>query len=187
MIVSQLSIGTTPNPEARIFRVGRRLLPANQYLEATQHTADAAPNHPILASLLSRPYVRRVFIMNDFVTVVKAASAAWQDVEAELSELVESAVEGLPEIEAASATDINLEDPSFAAVFDAYIAPAIAVDGGAIRFRGFDRQSGTVTVDVLGACHGCPSLINTLERGIKPMLLELFPQVVHVTQHRTSE
>jgi NFU1 iron-sulfur cluster scaffold homolog, mitochondrial len=67
-------------------------------------------------------------------------------------------------------------------ILDNYVAPAIAMDGGAIRYHSFDEYSGTLTVEVLGSCQGCPSLFNTLKVGIQPMVSDLVPQVQSVVQ-----
>lgn len=180
--MSNVNTAITPNPDARIFLADRTLIPSNRYVEATSD-AGATDGLPTLCvELIKLGYVRRVFIMNNFVTVVKAADTRWDDVLIELRQIIEKY---LPDFDAAGEEDLAQADEDGSAikqVLDSYVAPAIAVDGGAIRYHSFDRESGVLTVDVLGSCHGCPSLVNTLKRGIEPMITDLFPQVTAVVR-----
>lgn len=76
--------------------------------------------------------------MNNFVTVVKAAAVNWGDVEAELRRVIDECVGEFEHPVVCSLNDIDIDSPTFQRVFDSYLAPAIAVDGGAIRFHSFE-------------------------------------------------
>lgn len=178
--MSNVTTAITPNPDARIFLADRTLIRSNRYVEVISD-AGAGDDLPTLCvELIKLGYVRRVFIMNNFVTVVKAADTKWDDILVELCQTIERY---LPEFDDARDEDSAQAEDNGSAIkqaLDSYVAPAIAVDGGAIRYHSFDKASGILTVDVLGSCHGCPSLVNTLKRGIEPMIKDLFPQVTAV-------
>lgn len=57
------------------------------------------------------------------------------------------------------------------------VRPAVAQDGGDIVYRGFDSASGTVYLNMRGACSGCPSSSATLKGGIEKMLKHYVPEV----------
>lgn len=181
MPTSTVTIATTPNPNAKVFLAERTLINGNAYLELRSETDIHADTPDLCASLIRAPYVRRVFVMNNFITIVKAAGERWEAIEAELQSIIEDRLAGFTIDE--SAAPGGGDDNAIRQIMDSYLAPAIAVDGGAIRFHSFDRTTGVLTVDVLGSCHGCPSLTNTLQRGIKPMLTEMFPDVTDVVRY----
>ena len=60
------------------------------------------------------------------------------------------------------------------------VRPAVASDGGDIRFRGF--KDGTVYLTMKGACSGCPSSTATLKHGIQNLLIHFVPDVRAVEQ-----
>ena len=184
--MTNVTIAITPNPDARIFLADRTLIRSNRYIEVTSDAGSADGLPTLCVELIKLGYVRRVFIMNNFVTIVKAADTKWDDVLVDLCQIIE---EYLPTFDDAVNEDSALaedDDSAIKQVLDSYVAPAIAVDGGAIRFHSFDKTTGILTVDVLGSCHGCPSLVNTLKRGIEPMLKDLFPQVTAVMRLKNN-
>jgi Fe-S cluster biogenesis protein NfuA len=62
------------------------------------------------------------------------------------------------------------------------IRPAVQEDGGDIVYKGFDPESGTVTLKMIGACSGCPSSSVTLKSGIENMLTHYIPEVKQVVE-----
>lgn len=67
------------------------------------------------------------------------------------------------------------------------IRPAVQEDGGDIVYRGFDQETGTVTLKMLGACSGCPSSAVTLKSGIENMLMHYIPEVKAVVEAPPDE
>jgi Fe-S cluster biogenesis protein NfuA len=63
------------------------------------------------------------------------------------------------------------------------VRPALQMDGGDIEFRGFDEESGTVYVELAGACRGCPSATATLRHGVENMLCHFIPEVSGVSKY----
>ena len=63
-------------------------------------------------------------------------------------------------------------------LIDQRVRPAVAMDGGDISFCSF--EDGVVTLQMKGACAGCPSSTATLKMGIENMLRHYIPEVVEV-------
>jgi Fe-S cluster biogenesis protein NfuA len=66
------------------------------------------------------------------------------------------------------------------------IRPAVQEDGGDIVYQGFEEDTGTVTLRMMGACSGCPSSAVTLKSGIENMLMHYIPEVKQVLEVRVS-
>ena len=62
------------------------------------------------------------------------------------------------------------------------IRPAIQEDGGAIEFRGFDEETGSVKLKLRGACRTCDSSTVTLKNGIEAMLCHYIVEAKGVEQ-----
>ena len=65
-------------------------------------------------------------------------------------------------------------------LIDTRVRPAVAQDGGDIIFKGFDGDSGVVSLHLQGSCAGCPSSTITLKNGIENMLRHYVPEVTAV-------
>ncbi|MCP4394659.1 MAG: NifU family protein [Alphaproteobacteria bacterium] len=62
-------------------------------------------------------------------------------------------------------------------LFEARIRPAVAQDGGDVIFVDFDEETGVVSVQLAGACNGCPGAMMTLKYGVEEVLKEYIPEV----------
>jgi Fe-S cluster biogenesis protein NfuA len=60
-------------------------------------------------------------------------------------------------------------------VLDTKIRPAVARDGGDIKFKSF--ENGVVKVELQGSCSGCPSSILTLKQGVQNLLKHYVKEV----------
>ena len=63
-------------------------------------------------------------------------------------------------------------------ILDKKIRPAVARDGGDIKFKSF--EDGLVKVELKGSCSGCPSSIMTLKQGVQNLLCHYIPEVKRV-------
>ena len=63
-------------------------------------------------------------------------------------------------------------------ILDSKIRPAVARDGGDIKFKEF--KDGVVTVKLQGSCSGCPSSTMTLKQGVQNLLCHYVPDVKEV-------
>jgi Fe-S cluster biogenesis protein NfuA len=141
------------------------------------------------------PFISGIFIAGNYVTVNKNEAVEWHDVVMELRILItEFLNEGgailnqPPDVISNPSTDpgpsseerkeLNELDLKISDILDEHIRPAVEQDGGAISFHSFDE--GTVTVNLRGACSGCPSAALTLKSGIETVLKRLVPEVKEV-------
>ena len=60
-------------------------------------------------------------------------------------------------------------------VLDTKIRPAVARDGGDIKFKSF--ENGVVKVQLQGSCSGCPSSLMTLKQGVENLLKHYVKEV----------
>jgi len=180
---------TTPNPTVMRFVANKPL--ANDTFEFKN--IDEAVNAPLPMALFSFPFVKEVFISDNYISVMKYNMAEWQDISMELREFIRSYIEdGKPILNDAilqkkkEATSENTSkennslkeeyseiDKEIISILDEYIKPAVAGDGGHIAFDSFDEETKTVRVILQGACSGCPSSTITLKNGIETMLVEM--------------
>ncbi len=182
----------TPNPESLKFVTNRMLYPNNT---ADFREAELAEEwSPLAKALFEFPYVKGVYITNNFVTVSKEFNYAWEDIMLKLKQFVKDYVEsGAPIVkegfeEAKAEMDKEAEEQyegedaeivvQIKDLIDTYVKPAVEMDGGNIEFKSFDK--GTVSVILQGSCSGCPSSTVTLKSGIEGMLKRMVPQVKEV-------
>ena len=175
----------TPNPQSLKFLPGAAVMPAGT---AEFATPEDAANVPLAAALFALGDVERVLFGGDFVAVTKAeGSADWIALKPQiLGVLVDHFSSGAPllpgEAPAAAAIHDDPEDAEIVAqiidLLDTRVRPQVANDGGDIIYRGFNR--GIVSLQMQGACSGCPSSTATLKQGIESLLKYYVPEVVEV-------
>jgi Fe-S cluster biogenesis protein NfuA len=145
-------------------------------------------------ALFEFPYVKGVYITNNFVTVTKEFNYAWEDIMLKLKQFVKDYVESgetivkegfeavKAEMDKEAAEQYDSEDAEIVnqvkELIDTYVKPAVEMDGGNIEFKSFNQ--GTVCVVLQGSCSGCPSSTVTLKSGIEGMLKRMVPQVKEV-------
>jgi Fe-S cluster biogenesis protein NfuA len=152
-------------------------------------------------ALFNFPFVNRVFIAQNFVTIYKNDLVEWSDVTLEMREFIkewlmenENAVQHVPKQEVMEssikspkltttnlAPEINTEkDQQIVNLIDEYVQPAVEQDGGAIHFQSYNEESGSVTVILKGSCSGCPSSTATLKGGVENLLKSHLPEIKEV-------
>ena len=147
--------------------------------------AESATNSPLARRLFQVDGVKGVFLGGDFVAVTKEDALDWFALKPSiLAGIMEHYASGMPVVEQAVATeDAGSDDESdivrqIKQLLDTRVRPAVAMDGGDIVFEGFD--DGVVTLQMRGACQGCPSSTATLKMGIENMLRHYIPDVREV-------
>lgn len=152
---------------------------------------------PMANSLMELPYVKSVYLNNNFVTITKEMNYEWPDImlmlKSFIKEFVESGgvvvKEGFSEYMEKIAAENNAaqfsgENGDIARrvkdLIDMYVKPAVESDGGNIEFKSF--ENGVVNVIMQGSCSGCPSSTVTLKAGIEGMLKRMIPEVREVVQ-----
>lgn len=173
----------TPNPATLKFIPG---VPVMESGTADYPAADSANGSPLARRLFQVDGVSGVFLGADFVAVTKEETVDWFALKPSiLAGIMEHFASGLPVVETAIADDgdgANAEDDDTVQqikhLLDTRVRPAVAMDGGDIVFQQFD--DGVVTLQMRGACQGCPSSTATLKMGIENMLKHYIPEVREV-------
>ncbi len=182
----------TPNPETLKFVTNRMLYKGTADF---REEALAKEWSPLAASLFELPYVKGVYICNNFVTITKEFNYTWEDIMLNAKDfikkyvdedkiiLLENFAEAMAKKEAEKLgvvgegqdgeISLRIRD-----LIDTYVKPAVEMDGGNIEFKSFIE--GTVTVILQGSCSGCPSSTVTLKSGIEGMLQRMVPEVKEV-------
>ncbi len=175
----------TPNPETMKFVTDKMLLP-----NASADFPDEASARvsPLATELFGFPYIKGVFLMNNFVTLTKNAETEWFDVVPALRDFIKGYLQDKKEIvqegfrpvnnNAASAADEDAVVAKIKEMLDNYVKPAVEMDGGAIQFKNY--HEGKVTLMLQGSCSGCPSSMITLKSGIEGLLKRMVPEVQEV-------
>ncbi len=171
----------TPNPATLKFIPGVAVLPG----ETAEFTSsEAAKSSPLANRLFAIDGVESVFFSGDFLAVTKAEKLDWFVLKPSiLAGIMEHFASGLPIIEISNEADTPEEDDSDTVqqikhLLDTRVRPAVAMDGGDITFHSF--EDGVVTLQMRGACQGCPSSTATLKMGIENMLRHYIPAVREV-------
>ena len=180
----------TPNPATLKFLPGRDVLPGGT-LDIRDPYA-AAQRSPLAGALFEIEGVSGVFYGSDFISVTKLDEGDWSALKpAVLGTIMEHFTSGAPllvEGEAADGAEADeFFDPDDSEIVDTIkdlletrVRPAVAGDGGDIKFRGF--REGTVYLAMKGSCQGCPSSTATLKHGIQNLLTHFVPEVHTVEQ-----
>ena len=182
----------TPNPSAMKFGTNKSLTATDvEY----KNIEEASKSSPLAQALFGFPFVKGVFISENYISITKFDVVEWNDVYAEVRNFIstylqdnKTIIKELPKTESTpkktkekeEATKDNLEGISgkIIAILDEYIRPAVASDGGNIAFKSYDEESKVVSVILQGACSGCPSSTITLKNGIETMLKEMLPNEI---------
>jgi Fe-S cluster biogenesis protein NfuA len=176
----------TPNPETMKF-VANKLLYPGKSIDFPEE-ADATPS-PLAKELFAFPFIRSVFIASNFVTLTKTPDTNWDDVIPNIREFLKNYLEAgkvvINEDQVVVKKDANSVSADDSDVvkrikelLENYVKPAVEMDGGAIRFKGYDE--GTVKLMLQGSCSGCPSSMVTLKAGIEGMMKRMIPEVKEV-------
>ena len=167
----------TPNPESMKF-VSNKMIFANDSIDF--RSKDKVEGSPFATALFEFPYVKGVFIMNNFVSVTKSVDYEWHDVIPTLKKFVQDYLQEGKEIVTPKKVELSEEDESevvrkIKKLLDDHVKPAVEMDGGAITFKSF--EDGVVNVVMKGSCSGCPSSTMTLKAGIENLLKRMVPEV----------
>ncbi len=191
-----LYIEATPNPASMKFVANKLLIP-EKGASAEYKNVSETQTAPIAKKLFQFPFVKSVFISANYITITKIDAIEWDEITVELrvflTEYLNAGnliITALPKQEVAidntftETKTINTEhnapqndvEAKIIEILDQYIRPAVENDGGLITFK--DLKDGVVTVQMRGACSGCPSSTLTLKAGIEALLKRLLPDAV---------
>lgn len=175
---------TTPNPAVMKF-VANKLL-TKTMLECK--SIDETKASPLAQELFKFPFVKEVFIDENYISITKYEITEWDEITLEIRTFIKEYLEnGNVVIDESLITETksheqqqetyfeNLDATSqqIVNIIEEYIKPAVQGDGGNIMFETFDEKSKIVKVVLQGACSGCPSSTFTLKNGIENMLKQM--------------
>lgn len=180
----------TPNPESLKFVTNRMLYRGTADF---REEASAEGWSPLATALFQMPFVKGVYICNNFVTISKEFNYEWAEIMLQIKDYIKKYVEedgvilneGFAEYIASQQSDTEEYTGDNAelvarikSLIDTYVKPAVEMDGGNIEFKSFEK--GVVNVILQGSCSGCPSSTVTLKSGIEGMLTRMIPEVKSV-------
>ena len=166
----------TPNPNSLKFLPGKKVSNSGPY-EITRK--DNVQNE-LVRNILSITGVEGTFLGEDFISVNKKESIKWDDIKHIIISFINDFYSGGNEF----VIDENLEEQKLnfgeiekkiIKILDQKIRPAVAKDGGDIKFKEF--KDGIVKVQLQGSCAGCPSSTMTLKQGVQNLLCHYLPEV----------
>ena len=175
---------TTPNPSVLKFVVSRMLTKTAVEFKNIDETSAS----PLAKELFKFPYVKEVFIDENYVSITKYAVNEWQEITLELRTFIkefienggtvldESLVDLSPKIEKQKIENfdnLDVTSQQIINILEEYVKPAVAADGGNILFDSYNEDEKRVKVVLQGACNGCPSSTFTLKSGIENMLKDM--------------
>lgn len=172
---------TTPNPFTLKFVVSRMV--TKKAIECKN--IDETSASPLAKELFKFPFVKEIFIDENYITITRYEIATWDEITLELRTFIKQFIEngGTVVDESLIAENPNQEKQQIANfdnldttsqqiinILEEYVKPAVAADGGNILFDSYDEQTKNVKVILQGSCNGCPSSTFTLKNGIENML-----------------
>ncbi|WP_140484776.1 NifU family protein [Flavobacterium sp. GSA192] len=172
---------TTPNPSALKFVVSRMLTKNAIEFKNIDQTASS----PLAKELFKFPYVKEIFIDENYISITKYELNSWDEITLELRTFIKQYIENggivlddsvvinaekQEQIKTEEFDKLDVTSQQIINILEEYVKPAVAADGGNIAFESYDEESKTVKVILQGACSGCPSSTFTLKSGIENML-----------------
>ncbi|MCF6180698.1 NifU family protein [Lutibacter sp.] len=174
----------TPNPAVLKFITNKKLVATNFEFK----NKDEAKFSPLATELFNFPFTKEVFLSNNYVAVTKIDTIEWNDITTELRSFIKQyldegkiIINEVPEYKEKQAVtdtvigELDTVSQQIISILDEHIRPAVAADGGNIKFQSYEENTKTVNVILQGACSGCPSSTITLKNGIEAMLKQLIP------------
>ena len=174
-----VQIETTPNPNSLKFLPGKTVS-KNGSFEITKK--DDVKNE-LIRNLMSVNGIEGIFLSKDFISVNKYDDTSWDEIKHIVISLINDfyskdkdfVLDKSPyEIE----ESLGEIEKKIVQILDQKIRPAVAKDGGDIKFKEF--KNGVVKVQLQGSCSGCPSSTMTLKQGVQNLLCHYLPEVKEV-------
>ena len=169
----------TPNPNSLKFIPGKKVSNSGPY----EITKKEEMDNDLVRNILSINGVEGIFLGEDFISVNKEDLTKWEDIKHIVISLINDFYSDGKEFvidENIQEKDKNLNEIEhrIVKILDEKIRPAVARDGGDIKFKEF--KDGIVKVQLQGSCSGCPSSTMTLKQGVQNLLCHYLPEVKEV-------
>ncbi len=169
----------TPNPNSLKFLPGKSVSNHGSF----EVNKKEETNNELLRNLLSINGVEGIFLGKDFISINKYDEVPWDEIKHIVISLINdfylSGKESVIEKDLNEDTkDLKEIEKKIIKILDQKIRPAVAKDGGDIKFKEF--KDGVVKVQLQGSCSGCPSSTMTLKQGVQNLLCHYLPEVKEV-------
>jgi Fe-S cluster biogenesis protein NfuA len=170
----------TPNPNSLKFLPGK-IVSNNGSFEVTKKEDT---DSELVRNLLSVNGVTGVFLGSDFLSINKSENIDWEDIKHIVISLINDFYSTGKEFVIANElvrdkkNELKEIEKKIISLLETKIRPAVAKDGGDIKFKEF--KDGIVKVELQGSCSGCPSSTMTLKQGVQNLLCHYLPEVKEV-------
>ena len=170
----------TPNPNSLKFLPGKKVS-NDAPIEITDKNKS---NNELIRNILSINGVTGIFLSDDFLSVNKQEKIEWEDLKHKIISFINDYYSNGNEIvidkKSISSSKLSLSDveKKIIDILETKVRPAVARDGGDIKFKEF--KDGVVTVSLQGSCSGCPSSTMTLKQGVQNLLCHYIPEIKEV-------
>ena len=170
----------TPNPNSLKFLPGKKV--SNDI--PTEIIKKNETNNELIRNILSINGVRGIFLSDEFLSVNKDEKVEWEDLKhiiiSFINDYYSSGNEIIIDKNKNNSKNLNLSDieKKIINILETKVRPAVARDGGDIKFKEF--KNGVVTVNLQGSCSGCPSSTMTLKKGVQNLLCHYIPEIKEV-------
>ena len=170
----------TPNPNSLKFLPGKIVSNDGSFEVTKKEEID----NELVRNLLSINGVTGVFLGKDFLSINKSEQTDWEEIKHIVISLINEFYSTGKEFVIESSlfkknkTDFLEIEKKIIKILDTKIRPAVAKDGGDIKFKEF--TNGIVKVELQGSCSGCPSSTMTLKQGVQNLLCHYLPEVKEV-------
>ena len=170
----------TPNPNSLKFLPGKKVSNSGSFEITKKEDTD----NELVRNLLSINGVTGVFLGADFLSINKKEEVIWEDIKHIVISLINDFYSTGKEFVIANELfeekkeEHNEIEKKIISILETKIRPAVAKDGGDIKFKEF--KDGIVKVELQGSCSGCPSSTMTLKQGVQNLLCHYLPEVKEV-------
>ena len=169
----------TPNPNSLKFLPGKNVSNSGPY----EITNKDQINNELVKNILSINGVEGVFLGKDFISINKSEETKWDEIKhIVISHINDFYSDGknfvIDENIIEEKSDLDEIEKKIVKILDQKIRPAVARDGGDIKFK--EYKDGVVKVQLQGSCSGCPSSTMTLKQGVQNLLCHYIPEVKEV-------
>ncbi len=169
----------TPNPNSLKFLPGKKVSNSGPY----EITNKEDIKNELVRNILSINGVEGIFLGQDFISVNKKENINWDEIKHIVISLINDFYSDgkefvIDENIKEEVSDLSEIEEKIVKILEEKIRPAVARDGGDIKFKEF--KDGIVKVQLQGSCSGCPSSTMTLKQGVQNLLCHYLPEVKEV-------
>ena len=169
----------TPNPNSLKFIPGKKV----SLIGPIEITEINKTNNELIRNILSIDGIKSVFLSDDFISINKDDTFDGEDLKHIIISFINDYfAKGNENVISKKIEEKDLDtstvEGQIIKILENKIRPAVARDGGDIKFKEF--KDGVVRVELQGACSGCPSATLTLKQGVQNLLCHYIPEVKEV-------